>query len=697
MEFWSESGRPRLIAALEAACDAVQNDLAAVVQQHAARNASLEEELSKLRAAAARVDRLETENRSLLQELSELRKKGSSKDKDVECLQSRRPALAEISANSRTGSLIANIGSSNGGLSEQPKLDREYSKLAKQYAALLERYKVIHRAATKFRRLKNDWEKYAVSLEGKTKSLEKKLRRYESADNQLFAHSTARRHGSAESAHCGSLLGRTAIGSRSASDAGTEAGSGCQSHEDAGEETSEEPTENEIVGADRLPQLRSSMAETCGVTVKQEPSSDVPVVVSERSLRKRKHQDEDTDAPGTSHRIKREQNTSSDPIITAEIPIFRPHESMDFDEDAYGTPTPRKQRLRAPEAEIFRDDKLPLELHHAERDSENITVDTPCPVLKTHLGRPPASAPSMDKPEATHRDGRLVIKPEWTLDAAIADVGEDTVQNVYSPKVRETPGRVTPAYGRLRALLQRGSPDQQDTPLRPTRQSRGTRGSPSKPDGAKGTPQGLLRPPETHAKASPNTVTPKQPQEKPSRPKPPRRLRDRPLAELRAEDFKVNPRFNSGYNYAFDEVVRSRDERAELAGCTDSNCCGPKFRAMAESELSAGGPAVLSREADTKMLEKYLGDDAYRLRGMTQQEKKEVWLKAKTQDLADKYGRHRHRFARRPSPPGYWNPDFPSTQEIAKSKEEGERMERQVVEERWREAMRGGRWLFRDE
>jgi hypothetical protein len=167
---------------------------------------------------------------------------------------------------------------------------------------------------------------------------------------------------------------------------------------------------------------------------------------------------------------------------------------------------------------------------------------------------------------------------------------------------------------------------------------------------------------------------------------------------LRPEDFKVNPKSNNGYKHAFGEVVRNREERSELAGCTDPNCCGRQFRVMAESELSAGGPGILSRVADISMMENYLGNEAYQLDDMTRVQRQEVWLKAKIQDLADRYGRHRHRFARRPSPPGYWNPDFPSTQEIEKRKEEAERVERGLVEERWREAMRGGgRWLFRDE
>jgi hypothetical protein len=169
------------------------------------------------------------------------------------------------------------------------------------------------------------------------------------------------------------------------------------------------------------------------------------------------------------------------------------------------------------------------------------------------------------------------------------------------------------------------------------------------------------------------------------------------LTDLRAEDFKVNPKSNNGYKHAFDEVVRSKGERAELTGCIDPQCCGKKFRAMAESELSAGGPGILSRVADTNMLEDYMGGEAHRLLDMTREELRETWLKAKTQDLADRYGRHRHRFTRRPSPPGYWNPDFPSTQEIEMRKEEAAKIERGLVEERWREAMRGGRWVFRDE
>jgi len=50
------------------------------------------------------------------------------------------------------------------------------------------------------------------------------------------------------------------------------------------------------------------------------------------------------------------------------------------------------------------------------------------------------------------------------------------------------------------------------------------------------------------------------------------------------------------------------------------------------------------------------------------------------------------------SPPGFWNADFPSTQEMEAEREEAAKREKQTVQDRYREAMRpGGRWLFRDE
>jgi hypothetical protein len=175
-------------------------------------------------------------------------------------------------------------------------------------------------------------------------------------------------------------------------------------------------------------------------------------------------------------------------------------------------------------------------------------------------------------------------------------------------------------------------------------------------------------------------------------------LREQPLASLRLEDFRINPKFNNGQDFAFTEVVRNKSERADIPGCVDPECCGKHFRPMAQAELEAAGPSLIHRASDITLLEDYLGDQVYKLGSMTRQEKEQLWLEAKTRELANKHGKHRHRFTRRQSPPGFWNADFPSTQEMHDDREEGEKREKRMIEERWREAMRdGGRWLFRDE
>jgi hypothetical protein len=170
------------------------------------------------------------------------------------------------------------------------------------------------------------------------------------------------------------------------------------------------------------------------------------------------------------------------------------------------------------------------------------------------------------------------------------------------------------------------------------------------------------------------------------------------LANLGRDEFKINPDFNNGEDYAFTEVVRGRAERADLPGCTDPDCCGKHFRAMAQAERQAAGSSLIHRPADIKLLEDYLGDLQYKLGSMTRQEKEELWLEAKTRDLANKHGKHRHRFSRRQSPPGFWNADFPTTQESQEERDEEARRERALIEERYKDAMRGGgKWLFRDE
>jgi hypothetical protein len=84
---------------------------------------------------------------------------------------------------------------------------------------------------------------------------------------------------------------------------------------------------------------------------------------------------------------------------------------------------------------------------------------------------------------------------------------------------------------------------------------------------------------------------------------------------------------------------------------------------------------------------------------MHHDERHELIIQAKMQVLAERHGRHRLRpNARAKSPPGFWDVEMPTTQDMDLRAAETERRQNEVVQERYREAMRpGGSWLFKDE
>ena len=171
-------------------------------------------------------------------------------------------------------------------------------------------------------------------------------------------------------------------------------------------------------------------------------------------------------------------------------------------------------------------------------------------------------------------------------------------------------------------------------------------------------------------------------------------LREKPVRELRVHDFKPNPVYNHGYTYAFSETVRKRGDRLCLPGCTNTECCGSDFRRLAEAlhELPAS--------QEEAILEEYLGDayDTIVSTQMSPDERAELVLQARTRKIAKESGKHREAYERRKTPPGYWRVDFPSTQEQQRDRERAKEQEIKTVQERWLEAQKkGGRWVFRDE
>ena len=186
-------------------------------------------------------------------------------------------------------------------------------------------------------------------------------------------------------------------------------------------------------------------------------------------------------------------------------------------------------------------------------------------------------------------------------------------------------------------------------------------------------------------------------------------LRSRPVQRLRVEDFKINPAANHGFSHAYREVVRKRTERKCLPNCNRTDCCGDKIKKM----LAIGGPLMQRQPGlfessppedddgdvgyDYNILKEYMGDNYRSWAHLSDEEKNAEWARAQQWNFGKRYGKHKA-MERQRTPPGFWNNDIDSTQDLKQQREEGERIAREEVEERWREAMRpGGLWKFADE
>ncbi|PTB68574.1 SAE2-domain-containing protein [Trichoderma citrinoviride] len=431
---------------------------------------------------------------------------------------------------------------------------------------------------------------------------------------------------------------------------------------------------------EELPLLPTDDRDQGAPVIKSEPSSDVPVVVSEKIL-KRRRVEEDGPAVAAYSRIKAE-STSSSPITASEHYHFDIHESIDLDDIAQRITTPRKRKDLEALAAADGSARTALKLDYARLD----TLQQPAGCLQGPSVLTPISGNKrMTGWTADEKKG----PPKATLARGIATLAEDGAFYGKERLNRALEAMQTPtsmAKGRLNTLLNTSTPDNAATISRTPQARHSERTS------GEHTPLDLLFP-------EPREL----PFEKMMRQTKKRRvstagLRHKPLSELRLDDFKVNPLANEGQDFAFSEVVRDKNERAALRGCTDMHCCGKHFRALALSQRPDPPLTAAQRQEEQKLLEEYLGDDAWRLASMAKDERDELWVKAKTEELANKYGRHRHRFSRMQSPPGFWNADFPNTQELAADKEEALKREKRAIAERHREAMRpGGMWLFRDE
>ncbi|CEJ54718.1 hypothetical protein PMG11_01014 [Penicillium brasilianum] len=197
--------------------------------------------------------------------------------------------------------------------------------------------------------------------------------------------------------------------------------------------------------------------------------------------------------------------------------------------------------------------------------------------------------------------------------------------------------------------------------------------------------------PHSEPADQPSQVSPEvQPEEEP--------YRSRPLHRLNLGHFKINLARNQGLDYAYDTVVRKKDDRKCMSGCTRPGCCGDRFRAMARMGVHSTDASAEQQEEDQRILEEYVGEDRHLLEGLSDKDRENLLVEARARALANQYGRHRHTHERARSPPGFWRTEMPSTQEIEADREAARKLEREKVEERYREAMRpGGLWTWADE
>ncbi|KJZ76847.1 hypothetical protein HIM_03724 [Hirsutella minnesotensis 3608] len=460
-------------------------------------------------------------------------------------------------------------------------------------------------------------------------------------------------------------------------------------------------------------------------SIKNEPSSDTPVFVSERAVRKRKR-DDDSLPEAITPRPKVEPEGDSSPILSMIRFASASQENVDLGNIAKKIMTPRKQK-ETPQPHVYKESDRAVRESATFRTPASATYKpSPRPLSSTNelkTKRPSVLTPLSVNVQRQACDERHSRKPpvKRGLSFALSVLAEDgDAYGAKSSTAKKQNSGVPNAStgGRLKALLDSPTPAESDPVIH--RSNKTHRERAYIPDLYMPAPERRTLPfnrdigaSEKSAERTSRTrvgLTPRRDsplknsngcESSPRRKQKEQgasRLRGKPLSELRLEDFKVNPLANDGERFAYSEVVRDRDERACLPGCTDMHCCGKQFRALALSQRPDPPLTPGQQIEEQKLLEGYLGDFAYKLASMSKQEKAELWVEAKTQELANKYGRHRQRFSRMQSPPGFWNADFPDTQELQKERIEAEKRERQGVAERYREATRpNGRWLFRDE
>ena len=486
--------------------------------------------------------------------------------------------------------------------------------------------------------------------------------------------------------------------------------------------------------------------------VDTEDEDDLPQIVSERSLKRKRDQTSRIDAyagrssdgtPAKPHRVKEEPLSSPPPAMH----ILARTETIDLDDPAPSHSEAARPLQRTPPTlpntpGIFRHQRStsvplsqPVKRENAQGDhrtgseisnvqarlrlaaAEARALSEPTnahpynqhvlqPLDPNTIARTPDGGPNKRKKQVEARHAKHDIPAESSK--ALLSTGEDELRNPssavrarFSQRTRASKNPQTPV-NRLQRNPTLSSPlvkqEQLPTPSSTPRPGR----APSGPSGTRrsacnarlnqqeditpdGRPVWSMRASEKRPSAQKSNTSPSGMQ---------LRLRNKPVKELKVQDFRPNPAYNQGYSYAFSEAVRKRADRLCLPGCTNPQCCGSTFRRLAEAL------EPLPAEQEEALLEEYLGDaySAVISTQMSSDERVELVLQARTKKMAKDAGKHREAYERRKTPPGFWRVDFPTTQEQEDDRVRTKLQESKTVQERWLEAhKKGGKWIFRDE
>ncbi|KAI2640008.1 DNA repair protein endonuclease SAE2/CtIP C-terminus-domain-containing protein [Xylaria nigripes] len=763
MENWFRNrGKAILLEAIEGACEQINDSLNTEYQAHVETQVNLTAELETLRRKASQVDRLTEENNALKGEIRAL--KEASRE-HINALESTGRSQAESTLRTLASKSVNRGNSKRLGHADIERLNAselraEFLRVDQSYEKLrstcLDLQDALHQSTQLLRQRTiscDQWIEHAKQLNEQSLKRARKIKRLEaklvemtqdplnvslspvagdvkvaeSIEGIPIAH---RQHEEIDISLSGlvenpqnQLSNSTGMGVSRNSESPLLGHDFLELSRSASAlETSDSQSTRGT--ASRLPPLSQKRLSTEeSLNIKSEPSSDTPVVVSERPVRKRKYTDVDIGNIEVYTRVKTEP--SPEPQVTGARRHFSSHESIDFDLEGHRVQTPKKQTKyqRTPGAHTDKavdvrssGSNSTIRVMHRTDTCEHFSFPSTSNksssrtrVIDLAATNRPGQQSSSD-PALQPLDNNQVLRYRSNLASSnktkeCTTMRPDHITSLADDKYQDENEGASKSKNKqsasvLAQILDTPSRAQNSVTSKLHFQPTRSRAVSAEKNGLKGV-----------------ALAPKAESNRPSHSPSPRRinrkhveedaaikatdqgetgaipLRQTPKVHLRLDDFKINPHANEGHDYAYTDVVRKKNDRACLQGCVKEDCCGRKFRGLAKACRASTSPYEFQSR-----LESYLGDECHRLSTMSEDEKESLWIEAKTRELANTSGRHRHRYPRMTTPPGFWRLDFPSTQEGEEYNEEAARLERSIIEERYREAMRpGGLWIFRDE